>query len=405
MHERKRPRMGLNTELLDLCDDVLGVICGNLEMADLMQFRRVCKRFLAVSKQTFVQLDLSSLRNVKSSVNVAVLFPHATTLKIANDAGFSDDDAKKVFQNIPHLEQIFVSGSNITEMGILNISQHGLQSLDLSFCLKFSDISARILSCQCPNLTSVALSGCKNLTDDGLLALAKNCQNLRALDVSCCSVMTEHTSKEICQHLTALQELQIDYTLATDTSLYHVATNCPNIEWLSLQGTRITTKSLDVLSKFSQKLRRLSVANCQCICDVEGLKFPSSLRSADFSGCIGLADSFLVKLAEQCPNLESLQLWLVPVGDKGICAVAYRCIHVQQLDLRCTFIGDSSLEAIAANCHGLRRLNVSSCLQITTRGIRTVLHKCQQLEKVIVRWLPMLRQEKLKMPSRVMLSI
>eukprot|EP01034_Spumella_vulgaris_P025188 gene25188-31618_t len=170
----------------------------------------------------------------------------------------------------------------------------------------------------CPRLTTFDLKGCEMVTLDCIETL--------------CNGTSDETNSSYSQ--SRLTDLNLEIEFLSKAALSLVAASCP-------------------------RLTALSIANCRNFCD----------------------DDLIVKLAEGCPLLKSLNLnGCSDLKDRSILSVAKHCTSLEQLHLSQSFyVTNEAMVAIAASCPRLTVLNTSSCDKITGPGIVSIAVGCPQL--------------------------
>lgn len=133
--------------ILDLQDSDLAIIFSRVDPLDLIKLQRVCRRWSALLKQSFMWRSLD-------------LRPH---FRIVNK------------DSLPFLAQL--AGSN-------------LQKLDLSGCWEVSDDDLKSIATLCPNLACLSVSNCWKISDAGIACIAKDSVNLKELDLSYCGQLS-----------------------------------------------------------------------------------------------------------------------------------------------------------------------------------------------------------------------
>ncbi|KAK8898531.1 hypothetical protein M9Y10_000822 [Tritrichomonas musculus] len=167
------------------------------------------------------------------------------------------------------------------------------------------------------------------------------------------SDLTPFSVSVLCGKGAFIRHLCIDLhrTVLPDSVLHYLACSCPSLVSLSLYmngdttltGTpRVNAFPIDELAAFltnSKFIRSLRFIDSVLIDDshlVRVLPHLQMMREIDLSGCGSLSDSTLIKLAQQCPSLQIL--------DISRLAITGRCI-----------------EQIFRYCGGLRVLRANGC--------------------------------------------
>lgn len=167
------------------------------------------------------------------------------------------------------------------------------------------------------------------------------------------SIPTPYSVGVLCGKGAFIHHLCVDLhrTILPDSVLHHLAYSCPSLVSLSLYmnsdstftgSPRVNAFPIDDLSAFlvnSKFIRSLRFIDSVLIDDshlVGVMPHLQMMREIDLSGCSSLSDSTLIKLAQQCPSLQIL--------DISRLAITGRCI-----------------EQIFRYCGGLRVLRANGC--------------------------------------------
>ncbi|XP_058416828.1 F-box/LRR-repeat protein 20 isoform X2 [Diceros bicornis minor] len=128
-------------------------------------------------------------------------------------------------------------------------------------------------------------------------------------------------------------------------------------------------------------LRKLSLRGCLGVGDNALRTFAQNCRNIEvlnLNGCTKTTD------AEGCPLLEQLNIsWCDQVTKDGIQALVRGCGGLKALFLKgCTQLEDEALKYIGAHCPELVTLNLQTCLQITDEGLITICRGCHKLQSL-----------------------
>lgn len=98
------------------------------------------------------------------------------------------------------------------------------------------------------------------------------------------------------------------------------------------------------------------------------------LKKVDLSQFNNINDSHLRKLAENCPNLQHVNLgrcWRVT--DEGLKNLANNCHKLQHIDVtECEFVTDEGLKSLADKCTKLQQINCEYCGGVSEDGRRNL---------------------------------
>jgi len=240
-----------------------------------------------------VDLDLSGSCNLKPKLlsELSSLLPNLRSLNLSCCNYLTDED---IF--------ILFSRTNTTP------STYSLERVDLSHT-QITDESIKLIALKCPQLSSLNLKGCLHITDISLSLVAQYCKDLSHLIVADCGQISDISIQLVAQetkHRLVLLDLN-ECTRITDKSLGYLGYYCPNLSYLRLKNTSVTSA---VLAKLLPRVR-LSELNVQ--------------------GVAGIDDSFLFLLSRfQQANLKCLDVsFCYRVSSEGVDKV------VSEADLLC----------------------------------------------------------------------
>ncbi|XP_021826436.1 F-box/LRR-repeat protein 3 [Prunus avium] len=197
--------------------------------------------------------------------------------------------------------------------------------IDLTLCPRITDTSLTTISNACmSSLRSIDLSGSNCFSGTGLLSLAVNCKNLVEINLSNATELRDSA-------VAALAE----------------AKNLENL-WLG-RCKQITDMGVGCIAVGCRKLRLIS------------LKW-----------CPGVGDLGVGLLAVKCKDIRSLDLSYLPITDKCLPSI-FKLQYLEDLVLEgCFGIDDDSLSGLKHGCKSLKKLDISSCQNITHVGLSSL---------------------------------
>ncbi|XP_073189175.1 F-box/LRR-repeat protein 2 isoform X2 [Lepidochelys kempii] len=171
------------------------------------------------------------------------------------------------------------------------------------------------------------------------------------------------------------------------------------------------SKAWNVLALDGSNWQRIDLFNFQT--DIEGRvveniskRCGGFLRQLSLRGCLGVGDSALKTFAQNCRNIEHLNLngctkitdsegcrnlehlnlsWCDQITKDGIEALVKGCSGLKALFLRgCTQLEDEALKHIQNHCRELIILNLQSCTQISDEGIVKICRGCHRLQSLCI---------------------
>ncbi|KAM9816331.1 F-box and leucine-rich repeat protein 13 [Syngnathus typhle] len=254
-----------------------------------------------------------------------------------------------------------------------------------------------------PFVIHLNLRGCSSLQWYSLEHIGE-CRNLQELNVSECFNITDTMIESIVEGCNSLLYLNLSNTLLTDVTLRELASNCINLQYLSLAYChKMTDEGFQYLSlgRGCHNLLHLDVSGCSQV-TATGFSYISEacpyLKEILLNDVYALSDECISALVSNCHNVSSISLldaW--QISDAGIKAIAkvnklksfslegnnhvthvgwkvlcnssrgLRRLHV----VECHRMGDNSLKAVSS-LRNLQYLDISLCNKVTDKGLFTL---------------------------------
>ncbi|OMO65527.1 Leucine-rich repeat, cysteine-containing subtype [Corchorus olitorius] len=138
---------------------------------------------------------------------------------------------------------------------------HKLQKLDLCY----SDVTDEMLErigLMFPSLKLLSLDGCSRVTSRGIEAILKSCKNITELNLRGYTKAKMMEANSEVEQVNNLEELILEDSAIDDEGLAVIATKCPQLVHLNLNGCReVTTNGIKQMVKNIKTLRRLTVGS------------------------------------------------------------------------------------------------------------------------------------------------
>jgi len=157
-----------------------------------------------------------------------------------------------------------VSGGTITDINLKEVVNCGaLQAMNLSGCLRVTDLGFSVIGFFCPQLESLDLSGSIALSNNSLLAIAKGCQSLLYLNISRCEFVGNSGLEALGMYCKDLRVLNISSCWSvTDWGCIAIAKNCTKITDIDLTFCdRVTDEGIVAFLHYC-KLTALRIRSC-----------------------------------------------------------------------------------------------------------------------------------------------
>lgn len=245
---------------------------------------------------------------------------------------------------------------------------------------QLTNSSLQMIAKYCINLKSISLSGdyC-DITDDGMLQLACSCQELESLSLSIENRSPRSNSNAIA-HI-------------SDAALSTLACKCRNLSELRLGCySHVSDAGFIAVAESCLKLIKLSIHNklgeATRISDATIITFAEcckSLQEVSLSNFPNLTDVALIQLAENCKHLTRLELMSAPqITDKSIVEFANNCKKLVAIDFRDISIANTGLIKIVENCPELTSISLWRCSKISDASMHFIASCCRNLSALIM---------------------
>ncbi|XP_019306809.1 dynein regulatory complex subunit 6 [Panthera pardus] len=185
------------------------------------------------------ELNLSNCIHLgdASIMKLSECCPNLNYLSLRNCEHLTDLAIEYVV-NIFSLVSVDLSGTNISNEGLMTLSRHkklkelslsecykitdvGIQAfckgslilehLDVSYCSQLSNEIIKALAIYCVSLTSLSIAGCPKITDSAMEMLSAKCHYLHILDISGCVLLTDQMLEDLQIGCKQLRILKMQY--------------------------------------------------------------------------------------------------------------------------------------------------------------------------------------------------
>ncbi|VVB12816.1 unnamed protein product [Arabis nemorensis] len=207
--------------------------------------------------------------------------------------------------------------------------------LDLTFCSRVTDYALSVVGCiSGPTLNSVDLSRSGSFSAAGLMRLAVKCVNLVEIDLSNATEMRDAAAAVVAE-ARSLERLKLGRCkMLTDMGIGCIAVGCRKLNMVSLKW------------------------------------------------CVGVGDLGVGLLAVKCKDIRTLDLSYLPITGKCLHDVL-KLQHLEELLLEgCFGVDDDSLKSLRHDCKSLKKLDASSCQNLTHRGLTSLLSGAGYLQRL-----------------------
>jgi hypothetical protein len=202
-----------------------------------------------------------------------------------------------------------------------------LESLCLDYCSNFTESTFLNLLKYATNLKSLCMRHCYQITLNNLAH-----PNLVELDISASISVGRDGVMEVI--IPSLRKLLANICVGiSDDFIQQFIKNCPQLEWMELSQTEITSINLQNLSR----LVALKMNDCT---NLLSLQLPQSIKELDLHGCKKVLDDSIA----------------------GIFGKEIPCINFEKLDLfGCVNVSEQTTKLIISKCRSFKVLNFGMC--------------------------------------------
>ncbi|RHY61921.1 hypothetical protein DYB30_001833 [Aphanomyces astaci] len=246
---------------------------------------------MALRCRHLIELDLSSCPQVDKLHNTGIVYlaEHCVALERLSLASI-----KAQFNE------------RITDLALLSCGEHcprlqgcpALTSLDMTHCLKLTDVAMRALGSLTPHLQTLYLGHAKNISDVGLRFLSDGCPRLSLLHLKQLYLVSDGVKREfgleglqarslhsIGTHCTSLKKINLRGCVsATSVGLSYVLQGCASLVHVNFTAIEQCTNAVvQEIAKCCAALKELILAQCVRVTD-SGLRYLHRL-SNQLVGC------------------------------------------------------------------------------------------------------------------------
>lgn len=222
-----------------------------------------------------------------------------------------------------------------------------------------------------PRITRLKLSRIPFITNLALIKIGEQCPNLQYFSIErdldrlrveygeYLSKLDDEGIVELVSNCHQIKHLDISWCYLTNQSVFAIAKNCPELEFLNLDGNhQIDDSGINALSKNCRNLKVLKLKDCR-------IKDISSIGTYK----LPLTELYLYR----CDNVSNESLKTI-IKNCGETFIHLELASVQDLQ-------DDSLNLIGQRCKKLVYLGVRACRKISTEAFKDVIQKCDSLFK------------------------
>ena len=274
----------------------------------------------------------------------------------------------------------------VTDVGLRAVAQGcpALKKLHVQRCIHLSDVGLNALASAAVSLETLQLEECHRISLAGILGLLEHSAKLESLDlVGCMGVKDSPLPLAACR--SPLRSLRISRCPGFgDSTLVLVGKLCPRLLLVHLSGLAGVTDAglMPLFENCKAGLDEVVLRGCAGVTDaaVSALarQHGGTLQTLSLEGCGKVSDESLVAVADNCIQLENLDVSKSSVGDEGVAALASAvgAELLQVLSLSgCSMISPRSLHRLSKLDHTLQGLNLQMCNAISRHAVSSFQRK------------------------------
>jgi len=270
-------------------------------------------------------------------------------------------------------------------------------------------------------ITILELSKFPNLNKDTLDSIVKNFPHIRHIDLSCCFQVNSEwfntlasaygntiqtLNLEFCYYIRNedlamlfgnrntvkfgecnLNSLVLSYTNVSDLGMKFVASNCPNLQVLKLQGMKnITDLTLSMIAKHCPKIYALDIRDCECITDYGVQIICQELKNIEelyVAGCNNISNKVLSYLSYYSKNLRILDIKNTKISGEGVNLIARTLTNLETLKINGLSVEDDHIRPLF-ELKNLKSLDLSFCFGINIGFLKEILNSSSSLNELFL---------------------
>ncbi|XP_053964483.1 F-box/LRR-repeat protein 2-like [Anastrepha ludens] len=360
----------IRTNILQLNDECLEVICLYLPLRDQIRFSRVCRRFRDIFKHTckcapkvfnMNQLIGMTLWDIREFFEMA----GANIEELIGSVPYNYQERIDFISEMsPKVRRVNLNCNNVESASLLRLLErfHAVTYVELhNFSLndnavlalrKLPNLRALVLD-QSFELTGknlnklyqlheLSLYGCENVQTSHFSDICKCLFNLRSLDIRHCKMLTSRAYNEMVRHCRQLEQLKISCEKEVN---YDCVAQLHSLRRLAVHSFGAVRETLFIAlsAHKAQQLEQLEISARNCITHERAIYLSRLQQLRNLS----------------CPNNDNLT-------DECLFEFAERLTLLEELDIKnCRAITNIGLLVLLRRCPHLKRVNVEQCEGVT----------------------------------------
>jgi len=362
------------------------------------------KEFVLVNNRNITDAGFTYLR----------AFTALTLINVSGCENIADSSAVVMRHNMPSLTSLDISGTSITDKGIVDIMT-GCRRIAHLFIRDSQFLTDKGIQSIHANLKlykefrTFDFSGSRCFSNEGLIQLiAEGGGILHDINLERCKQITDlglMGFRRFGKVSMACKKLNVSTLKIHDSSMTWLAEGCQKLEYLDLTDTiSITDSCLSYLSKGCCRLRTLILKGCHHITNAGLQQFipegGKSLTNLDLTDCSKIGDQGCFVLALHSQSLKDLNLFGVPhVSNNGLSRIAQCCRALNSLNFsadinsldtstkaRVPHVGGEGIKSLGKYSKYLTSIKCCGAARVNDLGICDLTSGCNALTEIHLRY-------------------
>ena len=235
-------------------------------------------------------------------------------------------------------------------------------------------------------LKKLILQGCCNCTFAGISYVLSKCQSVQCLDLRKADFLTDQCISKLSMFLLNLTSINLSGCCQLTNSTFFILTrNCRMLIEIKMERTYLGVDGEeDSLQDFvsNPQVKSLYLGDNILLGDASLIKLASicpSLQLLDLNCCGSISGECIAEVFKRCCEIRHLNLAYTGVK---VLEIDFEVSQLKVLNLSGSRIDDETLSIISRKCCGLVLLDIQSCSDVTTKGVREVVENCIALREL-----------------------
>eukprot|EP01119_Soliformovum_irregulare_P008679 TRINITY_DN2177_c0_g1_i6.p1 TRINITY_DN2177_c0_g1~~TRINITY_DN2177_c0_g1_i6.p1 ORF type:complete len:601 (-),score=155.66 TRINITY_DN2177_c0_g1_i6:39-1841(-) len=315
-------------------------------------------------------------------------------LNIRGCSQISDSGFKCISKNgqLTHLNMGWTKLSDVSVKGLSDCKY--LRSLNLDWNLNLSEATILNLISNLPDLQAISMRHL-DISSNGIQDISRKCPRLESIDISHCQHFDNLSAVSIRQHCPRLSHLKMSEHPCIDLRNIDTLTCSKYLTDVTITEMILSLAPLDrLLPEFSQQLVHLNLGTTaltsQLVSQIFAHKYPNlrDLNLALPDQLDGMRDQIVSQIVSSCKLLTHLDFsnWR-GISDNSLAVIANSYSHViLKLNVSgCQRVTDEGMSHVMSLCSGLEELGVGRIPNLTPEILAKIPRNFRNLQKLDLR--------------------